>query len=236
MNQLILVRHGQASSDGMEFGALSAVGVAQVEALADYWGRTGMPPGILHSGTLTRQRESAERFAAGLGKSGIQSITKDAQSDFDELDHLAVLRAFAQAQNPDIGIDSAWDPFRNDKEKLRKTLRPALRAWARREIEVAEGKSWNEFRTRCVLAAKAAVRETQSPDPVTIFTSSGVIAACMQEALELKNDIAIEIALTVANSAVSRFSVTVDGGLRVHTFNSVSHIELGGNQALLTYL
>ncbi len=60
MSTLTVVRHGQARPFDPNPDQLSALGEEQARALAEYWKRTGVAFDEVWSGSLKRQRQTAE--------------------------------------------------------------------------------------------------------------------------------------------------------------------------------
>jgi len=71
-----LIRHGQASFGSADYDRLSSLGEQQVMHLRDHYARIRQPVDAIYSGTLQRQRSTAEILASlhgdgdGSGSSG----------------------------------------------------------------------------------------------------------------------------------------------------------------------
>jgi broad specificity phosphatase PhoE len=61
MSTLMLVRHGQASLFSDDYDRLSDLGLNQAEALGQFWLERKIRPDSVCSGTLNRQRQTADR-------------------------------------------------------------------------------------------------------------------------------------------------------------------------------
>ena len=66
MSEIILVRHGQASFGADSYDKLSDKGVEQVKVLARHWQEVGEQFDHVYSGTLLRQRETANLARSAL--------------------------------------------------------------------------------------------------------------------------------------------------------------------------
>ena len=67
MSVIYLIRHGQASFGTDNYDQLSAVGREQSTLLGNYFAALGEPIDRIYTGTLSRQRETAQLIAAALG-------------------------------------------------------------------------------------------------------------------------------------------------------------------------
>ncbi len=86
MSTLVLVRHAQATPFEAETDRLSSLGVRQAEALATHWTTTGVDFDEVYSGTLERQRRTAEVVADAMMAAGRLWPTTTADTGFDEYD------------------------------------------------------------------------------------------------------------------------------------------------------
>jgi hypothetical protein len=96
MGVLLLVRHGQASIDAVDYDHLSALGRRQAQALGVRLAHADLPVERMVCGTSARQRDTARELVAALGFPAAQILT-DAR--LDEFDHVGLLAA-----NPSAGL------------------------------------------------------------------------------------------------------------------------------------
>ena len=66
MSVIYLIRHGQASFGTANYDQLSAVGREQSAILGSYFATLGEPIHRIYTGTLERQRETAQLVAAAF--------------------------------------------------------------------------------------------------------------------------------------------------------------------------
>ncbi len=71
MSNIILVRHGQASSLERDYDKLCANGETQARLLGEYWARRGMVFDGVYSGPRVRQRETARIVADAYRSAGL---------------------------------------------------------------------------------------------------------------------------------------------------------------------
>ena len=92
MSTLYLIRHGQASFGTDNYDQLSEKGRRQVQLLGEYFAETGEKIDRIYTGTLQRQRETADIIAASLGSAAPPIAIEGA---FDEYDSDVMLREFS---------------------------------------------------------------------------------------------------------------------------------------------
>ena len=82
--------------------------------------------------------------------------------------------------------------------------------------------------------ASASAVAPAGAETVVAFTSGGVIAAALAEALKLDGKTAFEMNWRIYNASVHVFRLG-KRGLTLLGFNNVSHLELAKDPALLTF-
>jgi broad specificity phosphatase PhoE len=69
---------------------------------------------------------------------------------------------------------------------------------------------------------------------IAIFTSGGPISVVVQAALDLTDPKALEVSWQLMNASVTRIKYN-RRGIMLAVFNDVTHLELTGDERLLTY-
>ncbi|WP_244317546.1 histidine phosphatase family protein [Streptomyces bauhiniae] len=131
MPLICLVRHGQASAGADDYDVLSEPGQVQAAAVGRELARRGLRDPYLVSGTLRRQRDTAQLIAeaAGFG----QPLQQDAR--WNEYDHLDLIARYAPAPGQTTSIQDLLDH--------------ALLAWMRDPAATdADGETWAAFTGR----------------------------------------------------------------------------------------
>jgi hypothetical protein len=134
MSVIYLIRHGQASFGTDNYDQLSAVGREQSAILGSYFADLREPIHGIYTGTLERQRETAQLVAAALAPNP-PPLTLDAA--FDEYESDSILRAFAASLTPAQLAEAGWPGLHNDRRRFQFFLERAARAWVEAQI-VAE--------------------------------------------------------------------------------------------------
>lgn len=205
MSTLTVVRHGQARPFDSNPDQLSALGEEQARALADYWSRAGVRFDEVWSGSLNRQKQTAELAT---------SQTVQVSDDWNEYDANGILHHFAPPYELEDGAD------RN--RKFQKIFEPAMLAWlAAGEHPTVE--TWEVFRAR-VLRGLRRLQDGPSHRSIVLFTSGGPISVLVQEAIGAPERSFLEVNWRVKNCSLTEFTFSRDR-LSLDSFNALPHLE-----------
>ena len=84
MSKIILIRHGQASFMAKDYDKLSDAGIAQSEALGEYFATKGIVLDKVYMGELTRHKETFEAFNKAFINRDIELPAPTAMKEFNE--------------------------------------------------------------------------------------------------------------------------------------------------------
>lgn len=231
MTTIVLVRHGQASFGTSNYDRLSPLGERQAVVLGEHWQRGGFGAERALSGSLQRQRHTAERALRPLGAGAPALATETA---FNEFNHTQLVQAYLPlviADDP--ALRAAGPAMLHDSALFRPMFGRIVSAWAEgRTPSLPVDESWGDFCARCVAGVK---RAADGVERVVIFTSGGVITAVLQAALGLDNATALRLNWRICNASVHEFQLH-DKGLNLAGFNDVSHLRLMRDEPLITRL
>src|SRR5687768_7805849 len=121
MSTLYLVRHGQASFGTDNYDQLSSLGRQQIKILAEHLAASGERFDRIYSGTLQRQRETAEILASTLGLDTPIVV----HGAYDEYDSDSMLRTYAASLNAVQLAELGWPELRHDRRKFQLFLERA---------------------------------------------------------------------------------------------------------------
>lgn len=205
MSAVYLVRHGQASFGQADYDVLSPVGERQAKVVGEELAARGVRPAVVLSGTLLRQRRTAEIAVGAV----------DCDARWNEYDHLGL-------------VTSLVDPLPTDPRLFQSALDEALLLWARGSAAGSAG-TYADFAAAGVAALDAAA----SGGTAVVFTSGGVIAALCAGLLGLGPEGLVALNRVVVNGAITKVVVGRSGSSLV-SFNEHGHFE-GDRRELLTY-
>ena len=245
MTTLHLIRHGQASAGAANYDVLSPRGREQARHLGTWWRARGFALDAAFTGTLERQRHTAD---IALEAAGI-APPRRVHAGLDEYDHRAVdlhvgdrLRGAGPgegapadgASGPDAGAPAGAAPV--DPEAMTYAdYATVMRAWRDAGDLPGGVEPWHDFAAR----GWDAMRELQAELPpgarVGYFTSGGVISTVLAAVLELDFEHAIDAIWRIRNASVT--TLDFDGeSPRLVEFNVVSHLEVHADPELVTLI
>jgi broad specificity phosphatase PhoE len=238
MGFLTLVRHGQAHSFEKDSDRLSETGEEQARALGRFWIRRGTVFNEVYSGTLVRQRRTAEItgkcfIEAGLNWPEIQMMPELNEYDSDGMINRLV-PAMAERDASFRQLLAAFEQNKNTPERNRnfqKMFEVVTSAWLRGEFEVDGVESCASFRSRVRGTIQRIVGAEGSGRQIAVFTSGGVIGLTVQTTLDAPDDKALEINWRVRNCSLTEFVFSKDR-LSLDSFNTTPHLD---DPALWTY-
>jgi broad specificity phosphatase PhoE len=205
MSTLTVVRHGQARPFDSNPDQLSALGEEQARTLAEYWKRLGITFDEVWSGSLERQRQTAELACA---------VQPQISGDWNEYDANGILHHFAPPYELEPGAD------RN--RKFQKVFEPAMLSWlAADEHRTVE--TWGVFRER-VLHGLRRLQDGPSNRNVVLFTSGGPVSVLVQTAIGAPERSFLEINWRVKNCSITEFTFSRER-LSLDSFNALPHLE-----------
>lgn len=205
MTEIVLVRHGQANShatDEVGYDRLSALGHSQAGWLGHWLGETDPHFDRVITGTLLRQRQTAEAMGHSNGQ---------ADARLNELSFFAL----AQALEAQHGI-----PAPREATEFARYLPEVIAHWAQdRLTDIPE--SFAQFSDRIA----ALIDEVcAGHGRVLLVTSGGVIGMVMRQVLGLDDAAMAKVMLGTMNSSLHRLH-HVHGALMLGTFNATPHLD-----------
>jgi broad specificity phosphatase PhoE len=230
MSTIYLVRHGQASFGTDNYDQLSATGREQVQLLAQFFVESGEKIDRIYSGSLQRQRETAEIIASAVGMT--EPIVVD--SAFDEYDGDVILRCFAESLTPAEREAAGWPALKSDRRKFQLFLERAARAWVEARIAAEDMLPWHGFLGRITAGLTNIMRNEGRSKTLVLSTSGGVIGTAVAHVLGLSNHMGVELNWAVHNASITRLIYNADK-VTLSMFNALPHLEREGRRHLITY-
>ena len=230
-SRLWLVRHAQASFGSADYDCLSARGEQQAERLAA-WLVADPQLSFAHvvGGTLRRHVQTLDRVEHAFAAAGrdMPAIAQDA--DWNEFDHEAVVRAYANRHADDPVLATAR--ANPDRRAVHALLAAALHAWAKGESDADVPETWNAFGAR---VARARKRLAEAPcGKILVVTSGGPITRCAQAALGCDAERTVRLNLALRNTAISEFR-DADADWQMQVWNMLPHLSSPSDRDWVTY-
>jgi broad specificity phosphatase PhoE len=217
---LVLVRHGQATPFEEIGDRLSALGEAQSRKLGEYWIRNEVAFDEVYTGSLVRQRRTAE--LAGWPEAEILP-------ELDEYDAESIVKVLAPQladRDPDfrkLAEANAGDSLERNR-RFQKMFEPLMLRWIAGELESPEVESWRDFRERVGRGLRRMTRAGASGRRVAAFTSGGPIGVAVQMALHAPERTGLELNWRVRNGSLTEFLFS-GRRLSLDSFNAIPHLD-----------
>lgn len=231
MSVIYLIRHGQASFGTDNYDQLSAVGREQSAILGSYFAALGEPIDRIYTGTLARQRVTAQLIADALGQHAPPLSVEPA---FDEYDSESILNAFASSLTPAQREQAGWPGLHSERRRFQFFLERAARAWVDGQTQAEGMLPWRTFHSRIVGAIETLMRTEGRSKTLLISTSGGVIGTIVAHVLGCANHLGIELNWAVHNASITRLIYSTDK-VSLSMFNGLPHLDQEGRRQLITY-
>jgi broad specificity phosphatase PhoE len=215
MPTIVLIRHGQASFGAEDYDALSPGGHAQASAVARELGRDGRPVHRIVSGTLRRQRETAEPAASVLGL----PVAVDPRLDEYDMDEI-----LARHSGTEVRTGAHPDGQQVSSAEFQRLLEDGLRRWIAAGEASATAETWPQFQTRTRAAVAELAAALPSGATGLAFTSAGVIAAVCVSVLGVADGTLVALNRVGVNGAITLIA-SGRSGLSLISFNEHRHLE-----------
>ena len=209
-----LVRHGQASFGTDNYDLLSTLGHEQAAIVGRELARRGATLPIMASGSLQRQRRTAEIIAGELGIEGSAANTDDRWNEFDA--HALV----------DTRLGSGGASGGLSSQEFQVELDEAMQVW----IDDASP-TWRSFSDGALEALASIAEQTPKGCEAIVATSAGVTAAVVGRLLGLNARGVIALNRVSVNASITTV-LSGARGLSLLTFNDHAHFI--GQSGLVT--
>lgn len=235
MSTIFFLRHGQASFGKDNYDELSATGVRQARLLARYLAETAGRFDAVYTGTLERQRKTAEELLTLLAERGEPVPEVRRMEGLNEYPTESIFRALgpvAMELNPHLREHIG--KLMTDRRSFQKVFEALMSMWASGAHDRQGLLSWEEFTAGVNRAIDEILARDGSGKNVAVFTSGGSISVAVRRTLNLANDDTMRVAEQIVNSSISRFKSTADR-IMLFTFNEYPHLEREHDGKLITY-
>lgn len=219
MVEITLVRHGQANAgaqDEESYDRLSDLGRDQAAWLGAHFAEMGHEFDLILSGTLNRQRDTAQAVADRLGG----HVQQDPR--LNEMDYFGLSQSLKDTHALDMPTD---------REGFIAHLPQVIDAWERGQIH-SHLEPFAAFQDR--INAVIALAEARG-GRVLLVTSGGVIGMAMRLLLGLETRRFAGVLLQIHNSSVHRF-VKLGDDLALDCFNALPHLDRPERRHARTYI
>jgi broad specificity phosphatase PhoE len=235
MSMIYLIRHGQASFGHENYDRLSPMGRRQARILARHMLGSGFLPDAVYSGTMMRQKETAEEFLAVYRAEGKPLPEVTPLSAFDEYDTDSIVGAlFSAMAAQDASLHEDRSRMVSSKDSFKRVFEGAMLRWVTGRYDTPGIETWEELKARVAGALQLITEGHGRGKTLAVFTSGGAIAASLAHVLGLSGEQAMRLNWQVVNTSVSRLMYNAER-ITLAGFNTIAHLELAGDPSLITY-
>jgi len=222
MALVLLVRHGQASFGSDHYDRLSALGRQQARWLGEYLLDRGVEPARVVTGTLDRQRHTADELLTAMRSARVP----ETDSGLDEYHGDALYACHTGGADPRAHQQ-------RDRRDYWRTFRAAMQAWAEDRLS-GMPESWAAFGQRVRSAIHHAARDTARDDVVIVVSSGGPIGRTVSDIMAAPASTAIELNLQFRNTGLCELIVGSQT-LRLLSYNNIPHLETPERRSSITF-
>ena len=237
MSTVYLARHGQAGTRDA-YDSLSHLGKIQAQRLGEHFLSQGINFASACSGTLRRQRETAEEVRAAYTRAGVWFPTIEMVPEWNEFDLARVYREMAPL------LCTEDDQFRVEYEKMLEQVRSANgesgatihRKWLPCDTKIVNawisgrypytGEKWDQFRER-IASRRFSTGDAEGRKNVVVFTSATPVAIWAGLSLQILDERLMQLAGVLYNASYTVLRLR-EGQLRLFTFNAAPHLATDG--------
>jgi broad specificity phosphatase PhoE len=234
MASIYLIRHGQASFGAENYDQLSTLGQRQADITGQYLEEIGLAIDVAYSGSLSRQRETAERVMAGLGFG--EPILTDER--FNEVDNDEQVRALLPelATGDEALAEIAGRGMKSSKD-YQKIIAAVFNVWVHPDCAATGITPWSNYRDGVEAALRNIIATVGSGKNTAVFTSGGTIATAVGLVTGAAHSGFYQFYEPVMNCSITRF-IYSGSRISLSNFNDTAHLALLGAQlgeSLVTY-
>ena len=235
MSIIYMIRHGQASFGHEDYDHLSTLGRRQARILAQFLFRTGFQPDAVYSGTMLRQKETAEEFLSVYREGGRTLPNLEQLSGFNEFDSGSIVEAmFPSMAVEDPTLEHDLPKMYSSVNSFKRVFEGAMLKWVTGRFDTPRIESWKDLQARVSESLRQIREKHGRGKTIAVFTSGGAIAASLSYVLGIPGEHAMRLNWQVVNTSISRFMYN-EQRITLSGFNSISHLELEGEPSLVTY-
>jgi broad specificity phosphatase PhoE len=228
MSAIYLLRHGQASFGASDYDQLSPLGLAQARLLGTALSGCSLKEPVLVSGSMQRHRHTLQECVAAL--SAAEPFAVD--EGWNEFDHQAVMQAAFPEYKDTAALRAAMATHSHPKAAFQRLFETAMQRWASGAHDKDYVETWAQFHQRVAQALSTLIQQLPSDRDAVVSTSGGVIAAAVQQLLQVPAAVGISLNWTLVNAGYTRL-LTGRRGPRLCCLNVHTHLQ--GLAHLVTY-
>ena len=235
MSTLFFIRHGQASFGREDYDKLSDTGKLQSHKLAGFLHNSRISFKEIYSGTLRRHRETVNEYisASKLLNIPLSEVIYDERlNEYDAAGILKVLIPVLISEKPHLREHA--DRLLSDRKSFQIIFSEVMNMWCSGKYDMHDVMTWTKFTTDVYSFIDERITSYKSGENIALFTSGGPISVMMMKVLSININTSMIIRDQIVNSSITRFNYTEEG-IMLASFNEYPHLELSGEENIITY-
>jgi broad specificity phosphatase PhoE len=235
MSMIYMIRHGQASFGKDNYDRLSTLGKRQSRILAQHLLATGFYPDAVYLGSMVRHKETADMFLTAYRAEGTNLPEFEQFSGFDEYDTNSIVAAIfpAMAAQDETLQEDLRSMYTSDLS-FKRVFEGSMLRWVTGRFDTPGIETWEALKARVAGSLRLIMDRHRRGRTIAVFTSGGPIAASLAHVLGISGERAMYLNWQLLNTSISRFMYN-DQRITLAGFNIITHLELAGDQTLMTY-
>jgi broad specificity phosphatase PhoE len=231
VGSIYLIRHGQASFGAEDYDVLSPIGLRQAQVVGEHFQRLGIRLDRCLSGSLRRQRETADAALAQLSDAPSLEIDEA----FNEFDADAVIRALLPellSEEPE-----ALYILRNsaqNRAEFQRLFAKLIGRWIADEYDQPNLQNWQGYVEQVRAGLMRVIEQADNKHSIAVFTSGGTITALLHLLTGIPVHKAFELNWQIVNTSLSLLKFR-GSEVSLASFNSHAHLQLLKAPELVTY-
>lgn len=231
---IFLIRHGQASFGSADYDQLSQLGCCQAQVLSDYFSDSGIRLDAVYSGTLKRQRQTAE-IATASQPAGIPFYNDPRLNEIKNDEQFKFLLPQLIKRNPPTA--GLVEKAKTDSKSYQKVLEQVFQLWVSGDHDIPAMQTWDNYSDQVKAAMQDLIRREGSGKNIGLFTSGGTIATIVSLVLGLDGSFAYHFYEPVINASITRLLYNRKK-VSLSSFNDYSFLQCRPDyhsESLVTY-
>ncbi|MFT7108849.1 MAG: broad specificity phosphatase PhoE [Psychrobacter glaciei] len=235
MASIYFIRHGQASFGSSNYDKLSPLGEKQAHLTGRYLQQTEVKFDAIYSGSLLRQRETAEQVTSAYQAENITLPDIIIDDRLNELDaNVIVMKLMPELAKSNPEMNEWMEQASKNKKAYQYILRACFKYWQTLDEPIKGLEPWAEFYGRVKGCVDDIIAQQGSGKDVAVFTSGGVIAAVVQYALGLTDEGNYQVFEPVINGSITHCKYSKHQ-FTLNYYNDHSFLRVMGGNDMVTF-
>lgn len=235
MSTLFFIRHAQASFAKADYDQLSDLGIHQAGLLAHHLFEQNIVFDKVYLGPQKRHHQTAEAYFSLCRKQGVDGFPIVEMEELAEYDFGGVLRILMPVMAAeDASFNDDISRMFVDGRAFQRVFETAALRWVNGDYPKSDLMTWNDFSGRVNRGLDTILEQDGKGRRVAVFTSGGPLAVATQRALDLSDEMTMQVNWQVINCSMTRFKCTPET-MMLSSFNEHYWLMDPETEGMITY-